>query len=300
MDTLKQLYNLIWFCQKVSIPFEVYAFQSGLRDSWEQPQEKDLHTIHIGKDFRLIQLFSSEMNTRVLDQQMKHVWSQCWGMASHGYSHGYVTRYSLGGTPLVQAIIATRQLVANFIKREKVQKVNVVCLTDGEANPMSYILQDRTGNYRCSMLCHNTAKVHILIDPISKRQRRISPYPNQTTTEIVSFYRSITDYNWIGFRLCSKGEMQQNVIAINSDSAYVKKAMDCWNKERYVELRNGSGFDVQYMMPNKYIGEGTEELTVSQKGEIATKTELHRAFKKHMGSKMANKTFLNKFVEMIA
>ena len=25
-DTLKQLYNLIWFCRKVNIPFEVYAF----------------------------------------------------------------------------------------------------------------------------------------------------------------------------------------------------------------------------------------------------------------------------------
>ena len=25
-DTIKQLYNLIWFCRKVQIPFEVYAF----------------------------------------------------------------------------------------------------------------------------------------------------------------------------------------------------------------------------------------------------------------------------------
>ena len=26
LDTLKQLYNLMWFCKKVQIPFEVYAF----------------------------------------------------------------------------------------------------------------------------------------------------------------------------------------------------------------------------------------------------------------------------------
>ena len=25
-DTIKQLYNLIWFCKKVAIPFDVYAF----------------------------------------------------------------------------------------------------------------------------------------------------------------------------------------------------------------------------------------------------------------------------------
>ena len=26
IDTCKQLFNLVWFCKKVSIPFEVYAF----------------------------------------------------------------------------------------------------------------------------------------------------------------------------------------------------------------------------------------------------------------------------------
>ena len=26
LDTIKQLYNLIWFCRKIQIPFEVYAF----------------------------------------------------------------------------------------------------------------------------------------------------------------------------------------------------------------------------------------------------------------------------------
>ena len=30
-DTLKQLYNLIWFCRKVQIPFDVYAFTSEYR-----------------------------------------------------------------------------------------------------------------------------------------------------------------------------------------------------------------------------------------------------------------------------
>ena len=29
LDTLKQTYNLIWFCRKSGIPFRVYAFQSG-------------------------------------------------------------------------------------------------------------------------------------------------------------------------------------------------------------------------------------------------------------------------------
>ena len=32
-DTIKQLYNLIWFCKKTSIPFDVYAFTG----EWNRP-----------------------------------------------------------------------------------------------------------------------------------------------------------------------------------------------------------------------------------------------------------------------
>ena len=53
-------------------------------------------------------------------------------------------------------------------------------------------------------------------------------------------------------------------------------------------------------MPDRGNGEGTQDLTVKQKGEVATKAELQRAFKKHMGSKTTNKTLLNAFIEQIA
>ena len=53
-------------------------------------------------------------------------------------------------------------------------------------------------------------------------------------------------------------------------------------------------------MPNQYIGGGTDDLEVKQKKEVVTKAELTRAFKKHMKSKMTNKTILNAFIEQIA
>ena len=53
-------------------------------------------------------------------------------------------------------------------------------------------------------------------------------------------------------------------------------------------------------MPDKNTGLGTQDLEVKSKAEVATKAELTRAFKKHMGSKMTNKTILNAFIEQIA
>ena len=40
LDTIKQLYNLIWFCNKVQIPFEVYAFTENFPNVDEEGMAK--------------------------------------------------------------------------------------------------------------------------------------------------------------------------------------------------------------------------------------------------------------------
>ena len=55
MDTLKQTYNLIWFCKKVNIPFRVYAFQSGFGREWgEFLDTQKNNDLAIQDDFRLL------------------------------------------------------------------------------------------------------------------------------------------------------------------------------------------------------------------------------------------------------
>ena len=308
MDTIRQLYNLIWFCKKVQIPFLVYAFQSQDHHYGEVSPEKceiKENTLSIAHDFSLIELFSSKMNNKQLDTQMKYVWAQCWGMTSNWATHGSAWKYSLGSTPLAEAILCTKELVKRFRAAEKIEKVNVIALTDGEANPLRFVVAKRESekygeHWIQDYLCHNIRKVFILRDPVTGYQRKINPSPHVTTKEIVSFVREITDYNWIGFRLCSKSDVQHMLRSVLSTEEEVGAIMKTWAKDRYAELKNDGGFDVQYFLPNRYIGGGTDDIDVKQKGEVATKAELTRAFRKHMGTKMTNKTLLNKFVEMIA
>ena len=62
------------------------------------------------------------------------------------------------------------------------------------------------------------------------------------------------------------------------------------------------GFKELYLLPiDRSLGAETEEIEVKSttKGE-PTKGELTKAFKKHMGSKMSNKTILSKFILQIA
>ena len=67
-----------------------------------------------------------------------------------------------------------------------------------------------------------------------------------------------------------------------------------------ITIKDDAGFTEAFFMPDRGNGEGTQDIEVKQKSEVATKAELQRAFKKHMGSKMTNKTILNAFINQIA
>jgi hypothetical protein len=228
---------------------------------------------------------------------MQLVYAQAFGMV--GCRLGYLQEYGLGGTPLAEAVYCTRQIVSQMKKIERVAKVNVVCLTDGEANPMSYI-QSMTDVdvLRHVYMCHQRHKVFFLRDSLTGYTRKINSSPYETTKEIVSFYREITDYNWIGIRICSKIELTRLIreFAIEQMGTIDKQ----WRKEKFASVKDKIGFTESFFMPDKGMGDDMKELEVKQKSEVATKAELTRAFKKHMGSKMTNKTILNAFIEQIA
>jgi hypothetical protein len=303
LDTLKQTYNLIWFCKKSGIPFRVYAFQSGYgySDMDEMTNQKE-GELAIASDFRLFEFFSSRQNKQSLEKSMQLVYTQVFAMGGWRLSH--YSPYTLGGTPLAEAIYCTRSIVNTMKKVERVSKVNVICLTDGESNPMSYVhrFEDdhpyRAGEYRYQYLCHSRGKVFFLRDPKTGYTRKISHHPYETTKEIVSFYREITDYNWIGIRLCSKGDLTKLVREFAEDQLVAIDKQ--WKKERFASIKDRAGFTESFFMPDKNIGMGSLDLEVKQKKEVATKAELTRAFKKHMGSKMTNKTILNAFIDQIA
>ena len=140
LDTLKQVYNLVWFCRKAGIPFKVYAFQDGFSRSGRGCLETGFfkeNDLYINYSFKLLELLSSKQNAKSLDESMKVIFMQAFAMG--GYRLNCHQEYTLGGTPLAEAILCTRQLVDRLQKEENVQKVHVVCLTDGESHPMHFV-----------------------------------------------------------------------------------------------------------------------------------------------------------------
>ena len=307
LDTLKQTYNLVWFCKKANIPFRVYGFQSGYHSSYRfgsylhEGFEHQEHQLAVGDDFRLLEFLSSRQNNRSLESSMKALYMQVFSM--NNYNIKGCEKYGLGGTPLAEAIYCAKTIVAQMKAQEKVQKVNVVCLTDGEANPMNYTTRqswdEDDDRLRSRNVC-SSSHVFVLRDKATGYQKRLNGSPYLTTKEIVSYMRSITDYNWIGIRLCSKSEVNRVIRNITDNFDDIQKYDKLWKKEKFISIVDDAGFNEAFFMPDRNNGSDSEELEIKQKGVEATRAELNRAFKKHMSSKMQNKTILNRFIAQIA
>ena len=307
LDTLKQVYNLVWFCKKVNIPFRVYGFASGYYGRYgshnnihECMVNPDNNTLAISDDIRLLEFLSSQQRTKELEESMKYLFLQA--SSFHGSYLQYYTPLGLGGTPLAEALYAARQLVDRLKAQEKVSKVNVICLTDGESQPMSYIHKSEYeynhGELTSRCLASQYGKLFFLRDKQTGYTKKITNTSYNTTAQIVGFLREITNYNWVGIRLCSKGEANRMFREYSLDK--YEKLDKQWRKERFASIKNDCGFTEAFFMPDRGNGEDTQDLEVKQKGEVATRAELGRAFKKHMNSKMTNKTVLNRFIDQIA
>ena len=303
-DTLKQTFNLVWFCRKAGIPFRVYGFQNTHGSSGPHSGVKPTpNSLAIMEDFALLEFFSSRQNAKSLDKSLKLLWTQAQGM---GYGRvSYMHKYTLGGTPLGEAVMCAPKLVERLKQVENVTKVNVVALTDGESNQLNYLVENdddyyysRKGEISVRGVSRGRRMKYVLRDKKSGYSRELNPSQFVTTQEIVSFYRNITDYNWIGIRICSKSELGRVSRMLSyEDSELLDKQ---WRKYKYASIKDQVGFDQSFYIPNQGIGDTTDEIEVKQKGEVATRAELNRAFKKHMGSKKSNKTILNAFIEQIA
>jgi len=148
-DTIKQLFNLIWFCKKVSIPFDVYAFTSDYplvkynedgsvdMENCRFAYERRNGTLHIPEWFSMMNLLTSSVNAKTLEQQMKSIYRIA-------YTFKYYCTYKipvgmgLSGTPLNEAMICLHQIIPQFKQHHKLQKVQCVILTDGEACMTKY------------------------------------------------------------------------------------------------------------------------------------------------------------------
>lgn len=317
-DTVKQLYNLIWFCRKVSIPFEVYAFTNSFGPSFDYndknlPSPPKEHAVKkegefaIDYNFNMMNILTSKVRNAELDKQMKNIFriSSYFGRAFYGSFYSIPGRLHLSGTPLNEALVTLHQILPKFQSENKLQKVQCVVLTDGEAGPLSYYktykkrdweAYDRLGTAyvgdKCFLRDRKTGNVYSMMGQDK------NPYSGFTTLLIQNLRDKFTDVNFIGMRILEGGAAGH---FINQHTSYVGGGKECaeaharWKKERSFVLTS-AGY-------HKYFGISGNALNKSTDFEVeedASKAKIKSAFAKSLGAKKMNKKILNEFIELVA
>jgi hypothetical protein len=321
--TIEQVVNLAMFCRKVNIPFDVYGFLdtdgqkefslAGIRRGNDVPNDKRQGSLLVSNpNFRLKQLLHYKMGTAEFNKSVKNLLYVANAYKVSGNYYYYSTNANtrippsmyLGGTPLNETVLILRSLAEEFKKNTKVEVLNTVLLTDGDASyGMRFVDNTEDGNTR------NTHRGRVVIeDRASKKQVMVSQCGYNMTLALLEMYRQTTGSRVVGFYLMAgrsyrsyiSGTMQRNTTEFNQE-AFDKQYAAEFNKYKYFGMKL-PGYDIYYMVPGEELEVDDVDMNKALQGykDTQKKGSLLKAFKKMQNSKMISRVFLNRFIEQVA
>ena len=323
--TLTQLFNLVWFCRRTKIPFEVYAFSDNYAKRGGMTIDKEAGAFDI-RDFAMLNVLSSKMNTKEEMTVMHILWmiASQWGYRDwnvEGYRQVALRCYQLGGTPLNEAIIAMMKIVPKFKTDNNLQKVHSVFLTDGAGNSLrgktewQLITAEGHENYGEHYLgVSGLGKNTIVTDPVTNTTitAEESDYSwswGETPTLLKLLKKRVPDMNIVGFFVAGSGKYGR----VTADT--LRYAVDGWRyedrtsdliknalkelKKNNVFITKQKGYDEYYVLPGAGQLE-VENFELSDELVGASKAKLKSAFGKSASGRVSSRPLLNKFISMVA
>ena len=328
--TLDQLTLLAMFCKKINIPFDVYAFTScfkdpnrseseGLFGDWVKPND-----VVITEGFDLLHLVSSTLSTAKFNTSMTYLrWLREGMDPANYYNNDFRLPNSLrlGGTPLNECIIAAMPIVDMLRKKNNVQIINSVFLTDGQGHGLSkqwvrtatddpeYIVpQNANGiNLRTkSFTSYGYQTKVFLTDAVTKKVYEIagSRHSKTETGILLKMLRDRSDARVAGFFIANgnRRSLHGDVAWMDSENYMLTDQIaDDFKKQGWSEVENDAiGYQKFFVLSNKNLKVESEEFETPMKNGVVAKGRLKNAFIKSRKGKIGNKTMLSKFAEFVS
>ena len=306
-DTMKQLYNLVWFCRKVQIPFEVFAFtnDSWILDprlshdqqnvySWQRKLPKHhtpkLNELVVPETFRMVNILSSQQRGRDLDEMMKLLFMQTLSMCGHHCNYDH--KFALSGTPLNEAIIALGQIVKQFIKSSGIQKCHTVILTDGDAFHSDYLYKFYEDGSASTRSVYSGG---FMIRHGSRTYNGGNGHSDFTCSLIKAVKDALPNTSFLGIRILER-DYRHFYMHYARNSYMDFEEMKAQNRKEGMIHFTSNSFDKWYGISSNKLQEDAE-LTVDQG---ADKRSISTAFKKMNRGKKTNKVMVKQFIDQIA
>ena len=319
--TLNQLYNIIWFCNQVKIPFEVFAFSnvySNISNGHQRGTDNfEKLTTAKSSEYKLkvnlLQFFSSKMKKNEMQTMMHYLnmYASRWGgfkdWKETGYPYSEHRAFGLGSTPLNDAIVCAMDILPMYKKSTGVQKLHTVFLTDGAGDSMDtvhHVKETSDGDvmsekYMSSWFNGTT----VITDSVTNKSVTVNSQSRggQTAALLELLRKRVPDMSIVNFFVAGSGRsgnIKKGDLYNYFGYSEIPDKMKQLKKENVLVIENGQGFDQLYLLPGLGgVSTDTDELDV----EVgASKSQLKRAFGKMTSGKLASRPVLNNFIKMVA
>ena len=294
--TMKQVLTLVSFCRKVGIQYDVYLFSDSFaRQEQRVEQDWELENKVLCRNFNMVNVLTSRSNNRQHDRQAKNLFRVV--NAFHSYNAGAPFQFSLGGTPLNEAMVAMNEIIPQFKKRTGVQKLHVINLTDGEGYPIGYAKRVKKYHEDGEMIINGRVDNNtVLRDRQTGHNHKFCSEYDMTGTFVEQLRTRFPECEFMNIRLIGKNDWRMfKRQCLGSDFNAWETADAEWKKTRSF-ICTSSYYTVQYAL---HVGALDSE-TEFDVDEGANKTQIKRAFAKSLKSKAMNKKILSSFIERIA
>lgn len=305
-QTIKQVINIVLFCKKCNIPFEVYAFTSNKIKRTETFKKTFYKTGDIMiMGFNLMNLFSSKMNNNDFSKACSYFYNYMNPDIPYYDKINFPQCMNLSSTPLNEAIISAFEINTQFKRDNKLDIVNAIFLTDGEGHTLSLY---KSGKEYTSFRSSSYDKVYIR-DLVTKTTFEMKNGVNfnsgrlqtnilmrllkkRLNCKIVGFM--IVGRHDFGYRINELDENLKNKSRFENDKE-IEKMKTEFKKNKYFIVTN-SYADEYYMIRSNVLDTDDEEFNI----ESTNIKTISSAFSKYNGNKIQSRVLLNRFINLIA
>jgi len=336
---MDQLICLTMFCRRVGIPHRIYGFTStvsetggnydahrdrvtkknALRQRIAMRLQKDF--VCPDNEFDLVELFNEEMSLKDFNTMvgslllsscrytfndndefsLKNGYDSPYRLMNGMFRPGFdMTYFKLGGTPLNDALLVSRDLIKKFRKEKNIQIMNFVCITDGESNCPQYYKFESGRLISAGVTSYQKSNVtRIFIDEESKMQTTINfPDYSDVTGMYARIVRESQNATFVGFYIVGGPYDVRHLTYRYAKNSEAEKFQEQFKKNKAAILPKMLNFD------EFYIIQGGKNLQAQQAkfdaAQDLKKGQLARAFISAQNKRGTSRAVLGRFIEKIA
>ena len=289
---IKQLIELTLFCKKVNIPFEVYSFTDVHNEGKKRTFKYKHGDLAVDSKVTLKNYFSSRMSVKEFNQALINICVIANSMHRGYQQYPIPVEDSLGYTPLSGAILASEHLIKDFQKKNNVQEVHSVWITDGEGNDMQQKYDMNKG-----IISTSYDKKVVIQDKKMKKNYKVDGR-RLLSTELFKLVKDRLGCNVIGFFLDGQYGKKYPMSNYYYRGGFgLRNDFTAWNQKAKKDgyfIKTQEGYDEYYVIGNapqvKKVGEIEEKMTTRKMATIfsAKSTEFRKS-----------RVILSRFIDLI-